>query len=237
MSRRTWVAVLLVLSSTFAAGCWFRGPGRDLRREVAQLSDLRLDREFGLRMGRPTLFFVRQGVRIAGMADEIPLRGVRRVEVGVYRVLGARPGARRSNGATPAALGAAARGDDANELCRMRFAEWEPVVRVCDGDEHVLLFARIEDDSIQGLLVVVQDDEEVVLVRARGKLDRLLERVVELAEEEGMPWARHEGPDPEPRVTLCGDAGTADGCADAEQARERVMEVARALTFDHDLLR
>ncbi len=220
MSRRTWVAVLLVLSSTFAAGCWFRGPGRDLRREVAQLSDLRLDREFGLRMGRPTLFFVRQGVRIAGMADELPLRGVRRVEVGVYRV-----------------LGAAARGDDANELCRMRFAEWEPVVRVCDGDEHVLLFARIEDDSIQGLLVVVQDDEEVVLVRARGKLDRLLERVVELAEEEGMPWARHEGPDPEPRVTLCGDAGTADGCADAEQARERVMEVARALTFDHDLLR
>ncbi len=220
MSRRTCVAVLLVLSSTFAAGCWFRGPGRDLRREVAQLSDLRLDREFGLRMGRPTLFFVRQGVRIAGMADELPLRGVRRVEVGVYRV-----------------LGAAARGDDANELCRMRFAEWEPVVRVCDGDEHVLLFARIEDDSIQGLLVVVQDDEEVVLVRARGKLDRLLERVVELAEEEGMPWARHEGPDPEPRVTLCGDAGTADGCADAEQARERVMEVARALTFDHDLLR
>ncbi len=220
MSRRTWVAVLLVLSSTFAAGCWFRGPGRDLRREVAQLSDLRLDREFGLRMGRPTLFFVRQGVRIAGMADELPLRGVRRVEVGVYRV-----------------LGAAARGDDANELCRMRFAEWEPVVRVCDGDEHVLLFARIEDDSIQGLLVVVQDDEEVVLVRARGKLDRLLERVVELAEEEGMPWARHEASDPEPRVTLCGDAGTADGCADAEQARERVMEVARALTFDHDLLR
>ncbi len=220
MSRRTWVAVLLVLSSTFAAGCWFRGPGRALRREVAQLSDLRLDREFGLRMGRPTLFFVRQGVRIAGMADELPLRGVRRVEVGVYRV-----------------LGAAARGDDANELCRMRFAEWEPVVRVCDGDEHVLLFARIEDDSIQGLLVVVQDDEEVVLVRARGKLDRLLERVVELAEEEGMPWARHEASDPEPRVTLCGDAGTADGCADAEQARERVMEVARALTFDHDLLR
>ncbi len=220
MSRRTCVAVLLVLSSTFAAGCWFRGPGRDLRREVAQLSDLRLDREFGLRMGRPTLFFVRQGVRVAGMADELPLRGVRRVEVGVYRV-----------------LGAAARGDDANELCRMRFAEWEPVVRVCDGDEHVLLFARIEDDSIQGLLVVVQDDEEVVLVRARGKLDRLLERVVELAEEEGMPWARHEASDPEPRVTLCGDAGTADGCADAEQARERVMEVARALTFDHDLLR
>ena len=126
-------------------------------------------------------------------------------------------------------------------------------MRVCEDGEDVLMFARIEDESIHGILVVVQDDEELVLVRARGKLDRLLERVMELAaEEDDMPWARHRPdtddtdaeasaldppPAADPLIAVCGDEGSAEGCAEAELARDRVLEVARALSLDHEVLR
>ena len=85
MHARTTITLLVLTILATSVGCFLRGPG-DVKREVQARTDLDLDRQFGIRAGRFTLFLARTGLRIAGEADEIPLKGVRRVEVGIYEV-------------------------------------------------------------------------------------------------------------------------------------------------------
>jgi hypothetical protein len=225
---------MLAVAVATTSGCFLRGPG-DLKREVSRRADLDLDRQIGVRAGRFTLFLARQGLKIAGEADNLPLKGVRRVEVGVYEVR------------QPKVYYAAKRTKPS--LCRMEYQDWELVVRVCGPDEHVLMFAETREDSIRGVVVVVQDQDDVVIVRARGRLDRALARVMELVDEDGdgrlFPRrgrgreAEDHDPDapPEPMVALCEDDTLGDiGCTAPQEARERVLEVARLLAPSEEAL-
>ena len=237
IARRVTMAIVLI-SLLFAAGCWFRGPG-DVRKEVAQRTDLELDKQFSFQAGRPTLWLARQGLKIAGEADNIPLQGVRRVEVGIYEVRGPKHHT--------------ASYDRANSLCGARFGDWELLVRVCEPDGHVLMFTKIVKESIRGVLVVVQDEEEVVIVRAKGKLEKLLHRVMEMAEAEGGFLAKHrrqaehpevvdEDAPEQPLIAVCetlpadpGESVDEPTCADRDEARDAVLEIAQLLSGQDEL--
>jgi hypothetical protein len=58
---------------------------------------------------------------------------------------------------------------------------WEPVVRVHEDDEDVFVMLRQEEDDIHGMLVVVMEQDEWVLVRIKGKLQHVVEEAMRMA--------------------------------------------------------
>ena len=152
-------SIALLYLGAGAACIGFQGP-EDLRRDIVQATGVELHRESGVSVGRMGVALVRWFTP----EDEIPLKGVRRVQVGVYRVTDA-------SDADPAA-----------ELLGMpALSDWEPVVHLRERDENVLVMLREENESIRGVLVVVMEDDEWVLVRIRGKLQRIVEEAMRLA--------------------------------------------------------
>ncbi len=169
--KKALVGMLTALLLLTAGGCMFlRGPG-DVRHDVQRMTGLDLDRRFGIQTGRVSMWIARRAMKWSG-EDEVSLKGVRGVEVGVYEVDGPRRGYRLASD------------EQRPSLCGAGFSGWEPVVRVCEGDEHMLMFVRQKRDQLRGLLVVVQDSDEVVIVRARGRLDRLIEDALRMARDE-----------------------------------------------------
>lgn len=150
----------LPLALLFSTSCMLRGP-ENLRRDLEQASGVELEREAGVTVGRVGTMLVRWFTP----ADEVPLKGVRKVQVGVYRVVD------RPNGAPV-------------ELSLPALSGWQRVARVRQSDEQVDLFVLEENARVRGMLVVVAEDDEWVLVRIRGKLDHVLEQAMEMAFEQ-----------------------------------------------------
>ena len=146
-------------------GCWFHGPG-DLKRELSREAGVKLDRRIGLTFGPTSMMLARWGLKIAD-EREFSLRGVRKVQVGVYEVHGLRRGHE-----APA------------KLDPDLFPGWDPIVRVHDDGEDVLVLLRQDDERIRAMLVAVTGDEEWVLVRIRGRLDRVVEDALRMAFDE-----------------------------------------------------
>ncbi len=158
MRRIGWLLTLACLAT--ATSCIrFHGP-EDLRHDLARAAGVKLEREMGLTLTRTGVMLVRW----ATSEEHIPLRGVRRVEVGVYQVQGLRRGV-----------------EDRRSINPPELPGWENVVRVRDDNEDVFVLVREEEGEIRGLLIVVAEEDEWVLVRIRGKLQRTLESVMELA--------------------------------------------------------
>jgi hypothetical protein len=158
-TSRAALFLLLALALSSAACIGFRGP-EQIRREISFNSGVELDREMGFTIRRSGMWLVRAGLRIAG-EDEISLRGVRGVQVGIYQVRGSEMG---RHPRIPLEAG--------------RFSDWDPVVRVHEEDEEVLVLVREKKGSIRRMLVVVSDDEELVVVRMKGKLESILEEAM-----------------------------------------------------------
>ena len=58
--------------------------------------------------------------------------------------------------------------------------DWEPVVQVNDGGEHVQIFLKINGDVIDGLVLMAVDSEEAVFINVLGSLDPMqLSQVME----------------------------------------------------------
>jgi hypothetical protein len=156
---RPALPVTLLLLALASTGCvTLRGP-EDVRRGITDATGVRFEREMGLTVKRSGMWLARWGMRIAG-EDEISLRGLRRVEVGIY--LPKNPG----DGAASARL----------EMSQ--FDGWSPLVRVHEEGEEALVLVRERDGEVRGMLVVVSEPEELVVVRMKGKLDRILEEAM-----------------------------------------------------------
>ncbi len=137
----------------------FHGP-EDLRRDLARTAGVKLDREMGVTITRTGVMLVRWMTP----EEDIPLRGVRRVQVGVYQVQGLRRGV-----------------DERRSLEPPELPGWQNMVRVREDDEDIFVLVREEEEEIREMLVVVAEEDEWVLVRIRGKLQHTLESVMELA--------------------------------------------------------
>ena len=70
--------------------------------------------------------------------------------------------------------------DDNADAARSQFSQvkgdlkssgWEPVVQVNEEDEQVLVFMKMESGNMEGMTVMVVDDEEAVFVNVIGQLN------------------------------------------------------------------
>lgn len=168
MRRTAGWSLLLLVPSLLTLGCIrAHGPER-LRHELAYEAGVELHREMGITVTRSGMWIARMVMKHSDDDDEIPsLQGVRRVEVGIYEVTGLRDGVE-----SPRRIGMNA------------FEGWSPLVRIHEAGEEVLVFTREQDESIRGLLVVVAEPDEWVVVRLKGKLDRIMEDAIEMAFDE-----------------------------------------------------
>lgn len=158
---RRVLAILAGLALTTQPGCMpWRGPD-DIARVIERGTGERYDRETGLTLGRLSLAVARW----ASDDEDAMLQGLRKLEVGVYRPT-------RDSGA-PATLSARS------------FPGWTPIAEVrTEPSERLLILADSPDPTIRGLLIVVVEEDELTVVRLRGRLDAILEQAVRQAFDE-----------------------------------------------------
>ena len=119
----------------------------------------------------------RIGLAVARMAldedddEQRLLQGLTKVQVGIYRV--------ESRPESPGEM----------ELSRVTMAHWEPMVNVKEGDEDVLVLLKRKKGQVREMLVVVNDQDELTIVRMKGRLDQVLEEAAAFGQDE----ARQDG--------------------------------------------
>ena len=150
-------AAFFALSLAALSGCipW-RGPD-DVARVIERETGGQYDRDTGLTLGRCGLTLARWVVN----DEDVPLKGVHKVEVGVYT---------------------RTRTGEAGTLEAASFPDWSPLVEVRDDDERVLVLSAPKDGKeLRRLLIVVEDGEELSVVRLRGHLDHMLSQALDMA--------------------------------------------------------
>jgi hypothetical protein len=163
---RTAIAVLVVLP--LLAGCFYSREIAKTKRAIERENpELHLDHEVMVSLGPLSLGFFRW---VAGFVDEDEvqmardyLKEIQRVKVGVYKV------------------DHYGRGDfHLPRHLRDSFYRdgWDLAVKVQDHDNLVWVFYRPDKDTVRDLYVIVLEDDELVLARVRGRLNRLVAKAV-----------------------------------------------------------
>jgi len=171
--RAALVIVTLVTVATLFSGClWapeLASVCKDIERQVPGAS---FDKQFAITLGPISLGFAKLVTALVPDAREARgyLRDVSRIEVAVYETDNMPPA---SSVHMP------------DRLKRMEAEGWETAVKVREEESVVWVMYKIEDESIKELYVVVLDDEELVMVKARGRLERLAARALSEAREAG----------------------------------------------------
>jgi hypothetical protein len=129
------------------------------------------DREFGLTLGRMGLTITRWGLKASNSDDaddlnSLSLKGVRKVQIGVYEVKNGTwdPGQERFDPSM--------------------FGDWEPLLQVREDGEEIHVMLKLKDERVRDMLVLVSDKQELVIVRMKGKLDRLIEDAIRFGLDE-----------------------------------------------------
>lgn len=164
MPRFVPLALLLLLLPL--TGCLYSREMARTRHAVEQHTGADLDRQVVFTIGPLGLRTVGWMAGLSG-DDEVALartylRDVRRVKVGVYEVEA--PGLLDGTAFPP--------------VRRLERRGWETLVRVREDDEAVWVLYRERKGRIRDLYVVALDDEELVLARVKGRLDRMVARAL-----------------------------------------------------------
>jgi hypothetical protein len=164
MFKRGAVVLLALAGVVLSTGCVFRGPS-GIKDQVERSSGKTYNREFGITVGRTSLGIARMAMRFGDEDEAVHLlKGVNKVQVGIYEVV--------DDGD-----GRPARASD--------FGLYDPLVQVREDGETVLVLARADEETIRRLLVVVDSDDELVIVRLRGDLEAIIEDAIRLGLSEG----------------------------------------------------
>ena len=154
----TVAAGLAMLSSP---GCFWSSELADVRRDLEhQLPGSSFDKNVELSLGPIVMTFARVvTAAIPGAREARPyLSGLSRVQIGVYD----------SHFESVSELRMPER------LQSLLSKGWETAVRVRDNHEAVWILYRPDDDEVKEIFVLVLDDDELVMVKARGNLERLV---------------------------------------------------------------
>ena len=174
------VIALLIAAGGTSSGCLWTPELANVRRDIErQIPQARFDKEIELSLGPLSLAFARLVTRFVPDAREARsyLRDVRRIQIAVYNAQDLPP---TSGVEMPAAL---------REL---QEHGWVTAVRVRDGEELVWILYRLDKESVRELYVVALDHEELVLVRATGRLESLVARALqESGDTPGLPRLAH----------------------------------------------
>jgi hypothetical protein len=152
-----------------ASGCIlpFNGPS-GVRRDIQAATGREYDRSFALTVGRSGVALARWAVRKAG-EDDIPLEGLRKVEIGIYEV--------RDRSDQPST---------GSDFTAILWPTWRPLVEMHpDQGENVLILSEARSDgSIKRLLFLVENEDQLVIVRLKGRLDHFIEQAMRYAFEQ-----------------------------------------------------
>jgi hypothetical protein len=163
---RAAAPVLILLTALLGAGCvTLHGP-EEIRRELSDEVGVKLDHEFSISVNRGGMWLARTGMKWAG-EDEVDLRGVHHVDVGIYNVEGLRKGFEAPRAIHPDF-----------------FKGWEALARVQEEGENVLVLTKEKRGGIRGLLVIVAESDEWVIVKIKGDLDQVIEQALAQAFDE-----------------------------------------------------
>jgi hypothetical protein len=161
------VIVLLLAVAVASSGCLWTPDLAMVRKDIErQIPGVNFEKEIELTLGPITMAFARLVTRMSSDANDAAsyLQDVRRIELAVYNADHMPP---TSTVTMPERLKKMTAGDD-----------WELAVKIRDDNKLVWVMYRIDDDTIKELYVVMLDSDELVLVKAEGKLERLLARAL-----------------------------------------------------------
>jgi len=169
MLKRNAVPLLLVcLLAPLLSGCFYSREISHVRRDLErQYPAAHFDREVVVQIGPSTIRTLgwiagRVPEEEAQMASDY-LREIHRIKVGVYHVEDLPP-------------------LDEVDLPHLRRFErdgWEVAVTVREDDEVVWVLYREWYDSVRDLYVLVLNEDELVIASVQGRLDALLQQIVE----------------------------------------------------------
>ncbi len=163
---RRIVLIVVAAALPLAGGCVWTPDLSEVKQDIAhQLPGVTFDRQVAVAIGPGGMALARAVVSLVPPAREARgwLRDVSRVEVAVYEVH-ADDTARRL--ATP------------SRVEEMLADGWEMAARVREDGEAVWLLYRLDGESVRELFVVSLDRHELVLVKVKGRLERLIARAL-----------------------------------------------------------
>lgn len=175
---RFMIAAALIAATLASPGCLWAPELAGIRRDLeSQLTGASFHKEVELSLGPVALTFARVAAAFVPGAREARqyLRDVSRVQVAVYDHA-------RFNEATSVL-------EIPQRLLTLLDDGWEMAVKVNDGTDHAWLLYRAEDETIKEVLIVVLNEDELVLVKARGRLERVVDRALREAGRER--WSFH----------------------------------------------
>ncbi len=150
----------------FAAGCIIPVGPDDLRRQVSRANDVTLEQEIGVSVDGLTLA---TAAAVAGVP--LPLIHVGWAEIGIYRIAGG------ANADAPV-----------REFMAPELNGWQRVVRLRERDSMMYMLVKPSGEGIRGMIMVARSGDEVIVVRVRGRLHKLLEHVIaHSVAEDGFP--------------------------------------------------
>jgi hypothetical protein len=162
----TWIVGVIVLVS-MSSGCLWAPELDRVRRELqGQLPGVEFKKEFAITLGPLSLGLVRGITGFVPDAREANtyLKEIRRVKLAVYKV---DDFPRQSKVAVPTQL---------QKLLEKR--DWELAAKINEQDERVWVLYKEKNDVVREIYVVVLSRDELVMVRAEGRIDRLMEKAV-----------------------------------------------------------
>lgn len=167
MRERIMTISLLLLTGMFASGCLYSREIAHVRRDIEHAyPDAQFDRQIVVSLGPMSLRTIGWIARFVP-GDEVEmatdyLHEIRRLKVGVYRSDGGGMG-----------------GFNPNALKRFDRRDWHVAVKYRSDDDAGWILYRERGDTVRDLFLVVLSDEELVVARLEGRLNRLMERLVE----------------------------------------------------------
>jgi len=142
-------------------GCFWAPELSSIRRDIQdQLPGASFEKNVELSFGPAAIACARLVTGLVPGAREARpwLRNVSRVQVGVY----------------DAHIGSAAELRMPRKLQSLIDDGWETAIRVRDDDQAVWVLYRADEESIREVFIVVLDDEELVIIKAKGRLERIV---------------------------------------------------------------
>jgi Domain of unknown function (DUF4252) len=173
------MAVAVLLTVPVANGCMWAPELTDVKQQIAQqLPDTGFRKDVTLSLGPVTLALARTITGLIPDAREARgyLHDVSRVQVAVYNVYSA---------------GDVTSLDTPKRLQELLDDGWEMAVRVRDDDQVAWLLYRLDDKSVREMFVVVMDKDDLVLVKLKGHLEKLIAHALEEPHGDWSHFAHH----------------------------------------------
>lgn len=157
----------LVVALTLLSGCLWAPDLDRVRKEIEdQLPGVHFEKEFAISLGPVSMALARAAVKFVPDASEARpyLKDLRRVKVAIYEA---------DNVPTDIELEIPGR---LTKLLEQE--EWELAAKVKENGDAVWVLYRTKEESITHIYVVVMSSDELVLVQAEGRLERVFENAM-----------------------------------------------------------